>query len=231
MAYLCSDGARGGSFLRWGRWAGFGWLRYQYQRIWSRRHYHGLGLDPDLTGLIPDGNSNPGASLVPSLAFIAVGELVASASNAYVGIVGPSSFGSGGGANASSGSGDQIAIQGGGNGAGDLVVPAGHTSGTSVSASDTYTNQTFASLKPNPKHLYLYVRERMARLIQLAVIIGAVPEPSTLILLSLGAGGFAGCRSAEGEGFLTMPLRSRCRRVDGGGEGAGFSWLLPKTLL
>jgi hypothetical protein len=136
----------------------------------------------DLTGLTFLSNELALTVLNPSIALIVMGP---GAGEVYTGATGPPSFGPGGFITPSSGSGDLIAVQGNG---GAIGVPAGYVSGTTLSATDTYASQTFASLGLTPG-TYQYTWGTGAHADSLTVQIGpaAVPEPSTLALAGLGA--------------------------------------------
>jgi len=65
--------------------------------------------------------------------------------NFFQGVSGPTSFGSGGLRDADSGSGDYVGI-GGSRGSGSVLVPQGYVSGTALSDSMTFNNETFSTL-------------------------------------------------------------------------------------
>ena len=101
-----------------------------------------------LTGLTfsQSGSQDP---LINSRGFIHTGPF-SSSGDTYTGhIGGPTSFGSGGGGHASSGSGDMVGINGGIFGTA-LIVPTGYVSGTALSDMATYSNTTLASLRVTP---------------------------------------------------------------------------------
>ena len=109
----------------------------------------------DLTGLIgPEpGSTSSGAFMTPNAGIIITGPTSGTADGRFTGFTGPTSFGSGGLLDASSGTGDRVGIDN----ASDvmaLIVPAFYTSGTSLSATaiwGTATNPaTFASLGVTP---------------------------------------------------------------------------------
>jgi hypothetical protein len=67
--------------------------------------------------------------------------------DAYSGLIGPASFGSGGETPASTDTGDFVGIDGS---LGHLHVPAGYISGTPLSDSATFDDQTLSSLGVTP---------------------------------------------------------------------------------
>jgi hypothetical protein len=85
--------------------------------------------------------------ILPRDAEIVTGPTSSQPFDAYGGFSGPTSFGSGGLILADSGSGDIVGIIGAAN---QLVVPSGYVSGSALSDTSTYDNQTFASLSVTP---------------------------------------------------------------------------------
>jgi hypothetical protein len=101
----------------------------------------------------------------------------------YIGITGPSSFGTGGSEDASAVAGPFTGIFGE---IGEVDVPNGYTSGTFVSDSATYSNQTLATLSLTPG-LYTYTWGSGPTADTLVVDIGtAVPEPASASLVAAG---------------------------------------------
>lgn len=99
----------------------------------------------DLTKLNPGSNE---AHVHPSQAIAGVGPTSATAVDVYSGTSGPPSFGSGSTTFANSGSGPIALLVGQ---VGQLDVPQNYISGSPLSlATDTYTNQTFATLGLTP---------------------------------------------------------------------------------
>jgi hypothetical protein len=98
----------------------------------------------DLTGLSFFILTSVGAAISPD-----IGALALASGNilVYTGVSGPTSFGSGGFTAPSSNSGNAVGIDGFD---GHLFVPQGYVSGTSLSATSTYNNATFASLGITP---------------------------------------------------------------------------------
>src|SRR5262249_6449704 len=97
----------------------------------------------DLTGLTFSFAAFEFGRVVPLNALIIEGPVSTTSISVYTGATGPVSFGAGTETFASSGSGDIFAMQGNG---GELAVPSGYTSGTSLSATDTYSGRTIANL-------------------------------------------------------------------------------------
>src|SRR5205823_186922 len=87
---------------------------------------------------------------------ISTGPTIAGSVDSYhLGLSGPTSFGSGGGAAASSGSGDTVGTEADCSKDGSdcdrfLIVPRGYVSGTFLSNSATYSGKTFATLGVSP---------------------------------------------------------------------------------
>jgi len=107
--------------------------------------------------------------------------------NFFQGVSGPTSFGSGGLRDADSGSGDYVGI-GGSRGSGSVLVPQGYVSGTVLSDSMTFNNDTFSTLGVIPG---TYVWTWGTGVNQnFTLQIGAVPDAgSTLGLLLVAASG------------------------------------------
>ncbi len=104
----------------------------------------------------------------------------------YRGVTGPTSFGSGSRAPASSGSRDLVGIVGG---FGSLVVPRGYVSGSPLSSISSFDNQTFASLGVTPgTYVWTWGSGADADSFTLDVRKAAVLEPSSVVLLTLPLG-------------------------------------------
>jgi hypothetical protein len=101
----------------------------------------------------------------------------------YTGISGPSSFGGGSGHQASSGSGGPLGVFGG---APELFVPTAYVSGSALSGTATWDAATIDSLGLT-RGIYTYTWGTGAHTDRLTINIGAVPEPSTLVLSSIAA--------------------------------------------
>ena len=100
----------------------------------------------DLTGLSLAGSEEDSAAIGPLIAYILTGPAGVISDDIYLGASGPTGFGSGSFTFADSGSGDIVGIQFGE----DIAVPHGYISGTPLSDSSTYDNQTLASLGVTP---------------------------------------------------------------------------------
>ena len=87
------------------------------------------------------------AQIVPIHGEIVTGPTDAAPSDLYLAVTGPARFGTGGNSVADSGSGDFVGIIGF---ADMLVVPVGYVSGSALSSSVTWNNQTFSSLGVTP---------------------------------------------------------------------------------
>lgn len=104
----------------------------------------------------------------------------------FTGDTGPSSFGSGAAIGPTSGSGTRFL----GIDDGAIVVPAFYASGTYLTESDTFANQTFSTLGLTPG-TYIYSWGSGVDADSLTLQIGpiAVPEPSTAVVAVFGAFG------------------------------------------
>jgi len=102
----------------------------------------------NLTGLTFDGTASGGTTgITPNLGGIFTGPTSGLMADIYLGVSGPSNFGSGNATLASSGSGDLVGLFGTG---GSLSVPAGYVSGNPLSDSMTFDNATIHSLGLRP---------------------------------------------------------------------------------
>jgi hypothetical protein len=144
----------------------------------------------DLIGLTLVGSDSNTCctNIFPSLADIVTGngEAIIAASS-YAGFSGPATFGSGGEAFPDSKSGDFVGLgtEPGGN---VITVPFGYVSDSPLSDAATYGNETFASLGVTPgTYVWTWGRRGPDQKFTL-VIPASVPEPSTVLLLLVGAG-------------------------------------------
>jgi hypothetical protein len=153
----------------------------------------------NLSDLSPSGSEPASGSLNPQLGGVIVGN--EGTVDIYSGVSGPAAFGTGGLATASSISGDLLGIGGSGLGAPAIFVPNDYISGTALSGSATYDGATLASLGlTGGKYVYTWGAGPNADSLTVNIGIGgAVPEPSTWVMMLAGfAGlGYAGYRQRE----------------------------------
>ena len=141
----------------------------------------------DLTGLTYAGPSYTFGVVAPFVSSAGVGPVASSLADIYTGAIsGPSSFGTGGAALASSGTGDRVFLYPLGS---QVGVTTGYVSGGSLSGSSTFANQSFASLGLTAG---TYVYTLPSNKITVQVGPAAVPEPATTALLGMGVFGVAG---------------------------------------
>lgn len=159
-----------------------------------------------LTNVGPDGFQ---PDIVPSTAGVLIGTNLGFGNDtAYRGITGPLLWGSGGPTLASTSTGNYMGVTGGSSPP-VLIVPLNYVSGSSLSATATWSNNTFATLNVNPG-TYTYSWGSGATFDTFTVQVGptAVPEPTSLCLGLIGIGSvvlFASCRRS-------------LRRIEGAGE-------------
>lgn len=154
----------------------------------------------DLTGLVNEGASTISAiGMQPSAASITTGALPASV-DVYAGaIMGPSSFGSGSGNQASSGNGDAIQLFGDISSGEFFWLPANYTSESYLSSSATWSGVTFASLGLSTG-TYTWAWGNgpdQSYTLQVGFATLSVPEPSALAMFGGGLlllGAFVGLR-------------------------------------
>ena len=126
------------------------------------------------------------AGISGGLGIIVVGPVNFQPSDGYGGFGGPTDFGILGLITASSGSGDRIGID---QDSGELFVPAGYVSGSSLSSSATWDNKTFTSLGVTPgTYVWNWGSGASADSFTLNIGAAAVPEPPGLVLLALPVG-------------------------------------------
>ncbi len=136
----------------------------------------------DLTGLNFSETSSNSASLLPNAATEFTGPASPTLTDQYDTLVsGPNSWGTGGAAFPTSGSGDEVGIDGGV----FLFVPAGYVSGAPLTDTATYTGQTLASLGlTTGTYTYTYPADTFT--VQVESHGPSVPEPASLALLTTG---------------------------------------------
>lgn len=136
----------------------------------------------NLSGLTFFASTSDSVVISPDGGYITLGKLGNTSIGAYTGFTGPTSFGAGGITGASSGSGDFVGIDGS---EGMLAVPHGYVSGSALSDSATYDNQTFASLGVTQgTYVWTWGTTAAGDSDSLTLNVGtvAVPEPGSLLL-------------------------------------------------
>jgi hypothetical protein len=125
--------------------------------------------------------------IAPARAYVMEGVPGTGLGDVYGGFIGPLAFGPGGGQDPTSGSGDSVGMIAGD---GELVVPSSYVSGTRLSATDTYSNQTFSSLGLTPgTYTWTWGTGANADSVTVQIVAASVvPEPSTAVLAVIGAG-------------------------------------------
>ena len=148
----------------------------------------------NLTGLtfLASGTQG-GAILQPPIGAITTGTTDSANVTIFSGFSGPTSFGSGNGDIASSGSGDRVGIVGLD---GLLSVPEGYVSGAALLSSATWNNATFASLGVTPGHyVWTWGDEGAGQRFVLNIGRAAVPDGgATVSLLTFALFGLAALR-------------------------------------
>lgn len=144
----------------------------------------------DLTGLRFAFNSTSWASMDPSVGLITTGSPFGTATSFFQGFTGPIGFGGGHLTSANSGSGDSVEMVAAYD---ELYVPQGYVSGTPLSDTSTYINQTFASLGVTQGGYYWFwgTGPNQNFTLNVGAPGAAVPEPSSLALLAAAVAGFA----------------------------------------
>jgi len=141
-----------------------------------------------LTGYLSGWTSAP-ADMWPLRGYINTGPTTSVPLDAYTGFTGPTSYGSGGGGVASTGSGPSFEIWGNAAGYGLplLWVPAGYTSGTAVSDTATYDSTTLAALGATPG-TYVWTWGGDPPDQSFTLVVGQTPIPAALPLFATGLG-------------------------------------------
>ena len=148
----------------------------------------------DLTGLSFTVSSIIFTGIVPVLGEISTGPHPVGLEDFYSGVAGPAGFGSSGGPIfADSGSGDSVGIHGN---LGLLGVPLGYVSGTDLSDTMTFFNQSFATLGVTPGTYVWTWGTGPNQNFTLIIGAAAVPEPASAALLGTALAGLllAGAR-------------------------------------
>jgi hypothetical protein len=146
----------------------------------------------DLNGLIFVNSGVSVPQVGPTFATEATG--AAGPLSAYSAISGPSSFGPGVFTNATTGTGDLVALEAP-EGVGGLVyVPTGYVSGAPLSDTATYAGQTFATLGLTPGR-YVYTWSSDSFTVQIGPT--AASEPASMALLGAGLLGLIATRRSR----------------------------------
>jgi len=128
--------------------------------------------------------------IIASGGFISLGGVGGNVTD-YAGLSGPTNFGSGGEFDTTTGSGNNVAINGL---FGGLAVPQGYVSGAALSGSATWNNATFASLGVTPG-TYVWTWGTGLPNQNFTLVIGTVPDGgSTVSLLGCALLGLAALR-------------------------------------
>ena len=153
-----------------------------------------------------------GPRMFPGISDIATGPQVAV--TLYVGATGPTNFGSGEPEDATTGSGDAVAVL---NLLFDpnnfvIAVPQGYVSGGKLSSSATFDDTNFVSLGVTPG-FYTWTWGNGANTFTLDAV--ATPEPSTWAMMLLGFAGlaFAGYRRAKASHATPRTLWARALTI------------------
>ena len=141
----------------------------------------------DTAGLSSVSSGSLPAELDPDFGEIYTGPATATPVHTYGSVTGPRNFGSGGFNFASSGSGDLVGISGIFS---TLTVPAGYVSGSALTDSSTYDNQSFSSLGVTPgTYTWTWGSGATADSFTLDIPAPSVPEPASLALFGTGVAG------------------------------------------
>ena len=147
----------------------------------------------NLTDLTSAGSASTSAFIQPASGPIAlVGSPTSVSFDIYSGLTSPGLFGTGAFAAPTSGSSGLVGID-----REELYVAAGYTSMSAISEASTYAGQSFATLGLTPgSYTWTWGAGANADSLTLNVstTAAAVPEPSTLAVLSIGAIGLIGYR-------------------------------------
>jgi hypothetical protein len=137
----------------------------------------------DLAGLSLFTTANTTSGIIPGSGAISLGSPSSASTSVYSGAIsGPTNIGAGGQINASSGSGDRVALAP----LQFVYVPVGYVSGGALSNTTTWSNHTFATLGVVPG-TYMWTWGSGANADSFTLNIGAasVPEPGMVSLVVL----------------------------------------------
>ena len=138
----------------------------------------------DLDGLTPHGQSNNFGLLIPSLSVVSLAPPSPNfaATDWYTGISAPANFGSGGVTNPTSFSGDVIDFD-----VAIMYIAQGYSSKTPLSATETFSGATFASLGVVPgTYTWHWGSVDRGNYDTMTLEISAVPEPASLAVIGTG---------------------------------------------
>jgi hypothetical protein len=143
----------------------------------------------DLSGLTYLGSGSNGPGIDPGSAQVILGAVgTTSDASFYYGATGPHYLGYGGASGATLGNGDIIGVVGFEN---EIIVPQGYTSGSPLTATDTYYDETLLGLGITTTGTVTYTWGDPDSLVLNIIAAAAVPEPSSAFLAALGAGAVA----------------------------------------
>ncbi|MDR3620682.1 MAG: PEP-CTERM sorting domain-containing protein [Paludisphaera borealis] len=140
------------------------------------------GGTANLASFVFSFNISQKALIVPDARGIVTGPTGVVSTTVHDYISGPATFGTGGLSLATSGTGDRFGISPLSSDFG-LVTPFGYVSGSPLSATTTFANQTFDSLGVTPgSYVWTWGSGADADSLTLNIVSAAVPEPSSLAM-------------------------------------------------